>query len=306
MKKFPLILLAILFSSCVLFRKATESLDEPYQPPIPTLKKKEVCLVLSSGGVKGLSYIGVLEELEKADLMKEVDFIVGCSMGSLMAAIYADSKNVKRMKRLMAKYNEKNDLIEISVPNLRMGATSLYSVRKFLDKRLKAKNFEDLQIPVYTVATNLKYGNLTIFGSGPIIPALWASMAIPGVIAPPLIHGQHFVDGAVIDPVPIDVARALGAKLVIVVDASTCLPSKDPSNLMDVVTRSFTISANANALLQRRDADVVIHTYFGEEVGLLSGQDNPEPIYEAGRKSARKAIPEIRKKMAALKKRRRK
>lgn len=267
-----------------------EFLEDP--PPLPAIlpcnKDIRVALVLGGGGARGVAHVGVIEELEKAGI--PIDVIIGCSAGSIVGALYADDPNVCRILELLIALR-KWDILDISVLQGRYGLVQGQSLRKFLHKYLKHKNFEDLSIPLYVVATDLCSGELVTLSRGPIIPAVHASSSVPFVFAPVQLHGRILVDGGVADPTPACVGKELNADIIIAVDLAELLPKTCPTNLFGVARRCAEIKFQRHSSACISCADVVIKP----EVGLLSMFDdrNHKKIYDAGRYAAREAIPKI-------------
>lgn len=259
-------------------------------PECPEIKKPiRVALVLGGGGARGLAHVGVLEELENANI--PIDLIVGCSAGSLVGSLYADYPNAAYLKALLPLLC-RNILMDFNIWEARYGLCQGRSMRKFLRTHLSAKNFNELQIPFYVVATDLCTGELVPIGGGPIIPAVEASCSIPFVFSPVELHGRILVDGCVIDPIPVRIARQIGAELVIAVDLQKLLPRTVPSNLFGIAIRCIEITFLWQSELFARDADVLIRPELGD-IGCFDDAYN-QIIYQAGKKAAREVIPQIK------------
>lgn len=266
--------------------------DLPEHPcPLPEcapLHQVRLALVLGGGGARGMSHIGVLEEFEKACI--PIDAIVGCSAGSIVGALYADCMDLNTLKNVLEPLR-KWDVLDINVCKCRYGLVQGYSLDRFLCKHLKSRCFEDLHIPFYAVATDLIAGELVTIGSGPLIPAIRASAAVPLIFRPIFLYDRMLVDGGVADPIPVQSAKALGAQIIVAVDLSELLPPTCPTNLFGVAARS----AELKLLLQSEScvqgADVVIRP----ELGCLSmfDTDHNEFAYQAGIQAAKQAIPQI-------------
>lgn len=260
-------------------------------PPIPHCEPPDcirVALVLGGGGAKGISHLGVLQEFEDAGI--PVDIIVGCSSGSIVGALYADCPKAAYVKKIL-KPLRVWDILDINICFARYGLVRGTSLNRFLQKNLSCRNFEELQIPLYVVATDLKGGVLVCMNSGPIISAVRASAAVPFIFSPVYLYKRWLVDGGVADPVPVKVAKSTGAGIVIAVDLSGLLEETCPSNLFGVAARSAEIKFLLQSESCAQDADVLIQPELGC-MGLFD-DEYPELVYEAGRKAARKAIPKI-------------
>lgn len=264
-----------------------------YQPRLPHLPHMKVALVLGGGGAKGLAHVGVLEELEAANIRP--DFIVGCSAGAIVGALYADTLDVVHLKDLLI--NQKREhLLDVSISYLPFGFSKGLALKNFLTQYIRAKNFEQLKIPLIVVATNLEFGELILFGTGPLEPAVRASAAFPGMFLPVRIQGHYFVDGGVINNTPVEVARRLGAEFVIAVEIQNLLTETPPNHLLGIVKRSLEISLAHQSHQAAKEADVVITIPF-RDVGTFDDHLNEE-IYNLGRQRTRQEICSLKQKLA--------
>ncbi|WP_316355670.1 patatin-like phospholipase family protein [Candidatus Neptunichlamydia sp. REUL1] len=255
-------------------------------PPQPV----KVALVLGGGGSKGLAHVGVLHELEQAGI--HPDLIVGCSSGAIIGALYADQPHVKRLESLLTNL-KRSDILDFSLFSSPFGFVKGFLLKSFLMENLKARRFEQFQIPFIAVATDLSTGELIEFGGGEIIPAVHASAAVPGVFDPVKYLGRYLVDGGAADPIPADVAKKYGARVIIAVDVGEDLSSKEPYHLFHVAQRSLEISYRRLSEYVTRDADVVIRMNF-QDLGMFSDRYNQE-IYKHGRETAREMLPQIQR-----------
>jgi NTE family protein len=235
-----------------------------------------------------MSHVGVLAEFEKAGI--PIDVIVGCSAGSIVGALYADCPNASYIKKIL-KPLRTWDILDINIWYGRYGLVQGGALRRFLRYHLSCRCFEQLQIPLYVVATDLIAGELVCINSGSIIPAVHASAAVPFVFSPVYLHNRWLVDGGVADPVPVKTAKKTGAAVVVAVDLSGLLPDTCPTNLFGVATRSAEIKFLLQSESCVQGADVVIQPELGD-MGLFDDK-NPQHVYEAGAKAAREAIPQI-------------
>jgi len=260
-------------------------------PPIPQSEPPEnvrVALVLGGGGTKGVSHVGVLEVFEEAGI--PIDVIVGCSAGSIVGALYANCPNAKYVRQIL-KPLKTWDILDINIWYGRYGLVQGGALRKFLRKNLSCRCFEELQIPLYVVATDIIAGELVCLSSGPIVPAVHASAAVPLVFTPVYYHQRWLVDGGVADPVPVRIARNTGAAIVIAVDLSGLLPETCPTNLFGVAARSAEIKFLLQSESCVKGADIIIRPELGD-MGMFDDK-NYQHVYESGRKAATEALPKI-------------
>jgi NTE family protein len=147
------------------------------------------------------------------------------------------------------------------------------------------------------VATELRTGETVVFDRGPVARAVHASAAIPGVFVPVTIDGRTFVDGGVTNPVPADVARRLGADVVIAVAIPAAAPAKPPATPIEVAYHAVTVMAAEIGRLRSREADVVITPDVGEVA--YDDFSRKKQLIEAGEAATAAALPAIKAAIAA-------
>lgn len=186
--------------------------------------KKTVGLVLGCGSSRGWAHIGAIEALEDAKI--PIDLIVGCSVGAYVGAIYS-SGSIKSLREFVLKMDGKKVFSYFDIVLPRSGLLDATKrLRELFSMHTDAQHFAELKIPVMMVATDLETGQKVVLNSGNIFDALRASMSIPGLFAPARVKNRWLVDGGLVDPVPVSVARAMGADIVIAVDLSSENTSK--------------------------------------------------------------------------------
>ncbi len=287
-----LILVLAALTSCCPHRFVPS--ENPCQPPPFCVPERiRVALVLGSGGIRGMAHIGVLEELEANGI--PIDLIVGCSAGSLVGALYADNPDSQAIKHAVWQMRT-NSLLDIDICHCRFGLSQDRSMKRVLCTHLCAETFEELQIPLVIVATDLHSGELVPMGSGCLIKAVQSSCSIPFVFVPCEHMGRVLVDGGVVNPVPVKVARDLGAEIIIAVDLCELLPQTFPTNLFCVANRSAEIAFMWQNEMCTRNADVIIRPKTCE-VGTFNERAKPA-LYEAGKRAACHCMPRIKELVA--------
>ena len=187
-------------------------------------QRKTVGLVLGCGSSRGWAHIGAIEALEEEHI--PIDFIVGCSVGAYVGAIYA-SGSLNSLKEFVLKMDGKKVFSYFDIVLPRSGILDgTKRLRELFSIHTDVQDFSELKIPVMMVATDLETGKKVVLKSGNILDALRASISIPGLFAPVKIKNRWLVDGGVVDPVPVSVARSMGADIVIAVDLSSGNVSK--------------------------------------------------------------------------------
>jgi NTE family protein len=272
--------LSMLFSGC-----PAPKIPIPLQKPRP-----KVALVLSGGASRGFAHIGVIKVLEAEHI--HIDYIVGTSAGSLTGAMYAYYGNAAKLEKAAWGMTQ-DDIFDFSLPNILVGVVKGDSLVRFIRSRIPVRNIEDLSIPFAAVATDLVTGEKVVFKKGSISTAVRASTSIPGIFKPLIIGKQILVDGGVVDNVPVDVARAMGADVVIAVDVSSGTYNNNIENVIDVIMQTFNIMGNEISKYQIKEADVVIRPNVSG-VGMIDFSKKSKLIAE-GERAARSALPAIRK-----------
>jgi NTE family protein len=187
------------------------------------LPRKTVALVLGSGSSRGWAHIGAIEALEEDNI--PIDHIAGCSIGSYVGAIYA-SGGLRSLKEFVIRMDGKKVFSYFDVVFPRSGLLNgTKRLKKLFSMHTDAKTFADLKIPLMMVATDLETGGKVVLKSGNLLNALRATMSIPGLFAPARVKERWLVDGGLVDPVPVGVARAIDADVVIAVDLNSGLVS---------------------------------------------------------------------------------
>lgn len=254
-------------------------------------RKPKVGLVLGAGSARGLAHIGVLQVFLENQI--PFDLIVGSSMGAMVGTIYACGADLYMLDKLVAQMNTRV-LLDLVVPNL--GFIAGKRISEFLDLLTKKKNFADLDLPVLVVATDLISGERVIFEEGPITEAVRASISIPGIFVPIRKDGMVLVDGAVLDRLPVQVAQARGADLVIAVDVTFGPGQKPPiNNTADVILAAMELMGKLHFDMVMPHADILIqpavaHIYPKEF-------DKSREIVDLGRKAAEEKVLEIKMKL---------
>ncbi|MDY0220148.1 MAG: patatin-like phospholipase family protein [Desulfobacterium sp.] len=189
---------------------------------------KKVALVLGSGSSRGWAHIGAIEALLEENI--PIDLIVGCSVGSYVAAVYAGN-GLSSLKEFVLSMDGKKifSYFDIVVPRSGL-LNGTRRLKELFSMHTEATLFSDLTIPVTMVATDLATGDKIVLKSGELMEALRATMAFPGLFAPVKVKDRWLVDGGLVDPIPVGIARATEADLVIAVDLNSGLVSRNKNH----------------------------------------------------------------------------
>ena len=259
-------------------------------------KRPRIGLALSGGAARGIAHIGVLRAFAEHNL--PIDCIAGTSAGALVGGVLASGLPLSEIESI-GKSLRWRDVGRMTMS--RMGVQSNERLEQYLRARLPVTRFEDLPIPFAAVATDLQSGKGVVLKSGGDVPlAIRASCAIPGWYVPVTDeHGRQLVDGGLVANVPSEVARSMGADVVIAVDVNAeGAAFLGPSlSIISVVLQSMMLVQRTASLYQLAAADVVIKPRVGhirwDE--MRRGEELIAAGYEAGIES----IPEILMAIAA-------
>jgi NTE family protein len=181
-----------------------------------------VGLALGSGSARGLAHIGVLRAIEEAGI--PIGPIAGTSMGAVVGAVHAAGRLPSLADALSAlDWPRIATFFDVVLP--KSGLIDGARISRFVRDQIAARDFADLLRPFAAVAADLASGEEVAIRSGDVIEAVRASISVPGIFTPARWNGRLLVDGGVVNPVPVSVARALGAEAVIAVDVSAGPPA---------------------------------------------------------------------------------
>ena len=250
-------------------------------------KRPVVALVLGSGGARGYAHIGVIEVLEKQGI--HPDFIVGTSAGSIVGSIYASGKTAAELHEvaLNLKPNDVRD-VDVSLKGFFNGQ----KVENYINRQVNNTPLQNLKIPMYVVATELKNGEKTVFNYGNTGQAVRASTAIPSMFVPTKIGDTEYVDGGLVSPVPVQVARDLGADIVIAVDILAQPIHTETSNVWGLFNQNINIMQGRLAEEELKNADIVIQPDLKEKAHIFDVTGR-EMAIEAGVDAANEKVTDL-------------
>lgn len=211
---------------------------------------ERIAFVLSGGASKGALQVGMLRALLERRI--KPDFIVGCSVGALNGALLAGDPSLAAVGRLQDIWLDLDEadvfpsgLLPSTVQLARKGAAihSPDGLRSVVEAALPAETFEELRVPFECVATDLEAATSRWFRTGPLLEAIMASAAIPVVFPPVEIDGRRYIDGAVVDDVPMSRAVELGATRIYVLQVGNFdRPRVEPRRPVDMAMQAFWIN----------------------------------------------------------------
>lgn len=260
-------------------------------PPAPAPKPK-IALALGGGAARGFAHIGVIKALEAQGIVP--DIVVGTSAGSVVGSLYASGINGFDLQRIALQLDEAQ-VGDWSMPD--RGVFKGEALQNFINRQVGNRPLEKLDRLFAVVATDLKSGEAVVFRTGNTGMAVRASSSVPGVFQPVAISGREYVDGGLVSPIPVRVARSLGADLVIAVDISARPQSGKTENTVGVLLQTFAIMGQTIGRYELKEADVVIRPQLSE-VAATDFNGRNLAVLE-GEKAAQAALPEIRRRLAA-------
>ena len=264
-----------------------QAIVQPFAEIKQQQKRPVVALVLGSGGARGYAHIGVLEVLEQQGIRP--DFIVGTSAGSIVGSIYASGKSAAEMREIALKLKA-NDVRELNV-SLK-GFLDGKKVEDYVNEQVHNMPLQKMKIPMYVVATELKDGTKTVFNHGNTGQAVRASASIPSMFVPTKIRNIEYVDGGLVSPVPVEVARDLGADIVIAVDILAQPIHTETTNVWGLFNQNINIMQGRLAEEELKDEDIVIQPDLREKAHIFDVKGR-EMTMQAGVDAAKEKLANI-------------
>ena len=271
---------------------------------------KKVGLALGSGAARGMAHIGVLAVLGKEGI--PVDMIAGTSTGAVVGALFAQGKDAKHIKELALDLGWKKiaPLLDPSLP--RSGLIKGRKIKDLLASFIGGDiKFGALKIPFACVATDITTGEEVVLNRGPVSEAVRASISLPALFAVVKKEGRYLVDGGLVNPVPVNVVKQMGADFVIAVNVIPDVierahrirkereegnqgPEKEP-HIFHVLLQSIYIGTYALVARSMEEADVIIEPRV---VHIGSGDfHHAQECIRQGELAAQRAVPEIMRKL---------
>lgn len=237
--------------------------------------KYKTGLVLSGGGARGFAHLGVLQALHESKIYPEV--ISGTSAGAIAGVLYCDGYSPKEALEIM-KSESRLNYLRPTVP--RFGLLQISGVAKILESHLRAKTFEQLKIPLFVAATNLNHGRIEYFSKGELINPVIASSSIPVLFKPVVINMNSYVDGGVMDNLPIKPIENL-CRFFIGSFVNPTGYQKTFSSLIDIAERIFILNLYKEALEKSKKFDLFIGPEELVNYKIL-GTEKAEEVFNVG------------------------
>ncbi len=236
----------------------------------PSSRRPKVGLVLSAGSLRGAAHVGVIQALEDAGF--PIDTVAGTSMGAVMGSMYASGLPVKKIWEFAAtiKVGSGNDLSSARLISLLLFDKLLSSERTeiMLREGLGGIRFDQTLKPFACVAMDVYTGEAVIFRDGDVAKAVRASMNLPGIFKPLEYRHRFLVDGGVVDYIPVDAAKLLGAEWTIASVTETDYTVSRPENVLESLLQVIDIRGSYLSREQRRQADYLVEPPVGD-IGMF-------------------------------------
>ena len=287
-------------------------------------QRPKIGLVLSGGGARGAAHIGVLKVLE--ELQVPIDLIVGTSMGSIVGAAYATGLSTEEMEKVIKTITtdrlftdnpprqdqtmrrKDDDLRPYFVPELAVTSdgvllpkglvtgVALEGELRRLVQVTSARSFDELPIPFRAIATDIGTGEMVVLKEGSVVQAIRASMSVPGAVAPVEMGRRQLVDGGLVRNLPVDIARAMGAEVIIAVNLGTpLLKPEQITSALTVSVQMLNILTEQNvgrSLAELTPRDILILPELGDY--SAADFDNLVKTVPIGEAAARKVSDRLR------------
>lgn len=252
------------------------------------MQRPKIGLALGSGGARGFAHLGAIKVLKEEGI--PIDLIAGSSMGAMVGCFYGAGLDIERLYKLSRAFKRKYYL-DFTVP--KMGFIAGKRVKELIRIFTHGKRFEQLEIPVSVVATDLMTGEKVIFNKGPIAEAVRASISIPGIFVPEKLNGRLLVDGGVVDRIPVSVVKEMGADIIIAIDVSHVKTNVEITSIYDVIMQSLDILQMELVTHREIASDFMIRPRV--EMYSTKAFTNIEEIMLIGEEETRKHIKKIKK-----------
>ena len=277
--------LTLLLSGCVTSPSVPETAAASPRGP-------KIALALGGGAARGFAHVGVIKALEAQGIVP--DIVVGTSAGSVVGSLYAAGMNGFDLQKT-AFQMEESQVSDWSLPD--RGVFKGEALQHFINQAVGNRPLEKLNKTFAVVATDLHSGEAVVFRTGNTGMAVRASSSVPGVFQPVTINGREYVDGGLVSPIPVRVARSLGADFVIAVDISAKPQYGKTGNTLGVMLQTFAIMGQTIGRYELAEADVVIRPRLSE-VAATDFNSRHLAVME-GEKAAQAAVAEIKRRLAA-------
>ena len=254
---------------------------------------KTLGLALGAGGSRGVAHVGFLKALEEAGIRP--DYICGCSMGSVVGAAYASGMTAEEIWAVVGNLR----MLDILSPSKQRGGLfGTKKMRQLLLKHIGDVTFEELTIPFSCVAVDMCTQTLVEFSQGGVVDSVVASSSIPAVFHPLNKDGMRLVDGGVLERVPVQQVKRMGADVVVAVDVlgqKDC--SEDCPRVLGILLETIDLMDNYRTRRRREENADIIDFWLEPDLGRMSQYEIKQVklAYERGYELGVQHVPAIKK-----------
>jgi len=264
-------------------------------------KRKTLGLALGSGGWRGLAHLGVIKELNQNNI--PIDYIAGCSAGSLIGGLYSYFEDTGKMEKIINSLSYRSLYKILLEPERHSGLIKGKKFTEFLESYIGDTKIENLNIKFTAVCADLFNAKAVELKKGKLSTAIRASASIPLIFKPVRRDGRYLIDGAAVNPIPVRAVRNMGADIVVAVNLyNNIFPFKmeylkKPRITPLAVSRiGYQMVLYNLALQDLKEADLVVNPKIWEgHFGIFKKFVNNKSTIIDGQKAARKIIPELKK-----------
>jgi NTE family protein len=236
-------------------------------------------LVLSGGGTRGFAHLGVISALFEKGIRPDV--ISGVSAGAIAGAFISAGKSPEETLKIFSK----GWFFSYTKPHIPVNGLLKFSgLKEVIEKEIPYKKIEDLPLPFYIAVSNLNKGEVEYHNKGLLYQAVLASSSIPVLFSPIEINGQFYVDGGLMDNIPVEPIKH-DCEKIIVVNISPINPQEAFTNLIKIASRTFYMNVNANVPRIRKYTTIFIEPEGIDKYDILNLSHASE-LYELGYRSA--------------------
>jgi NTE family protein len=250
------------------------------------VEKYKIGLVLSGGGARGFAHLGLIQALNEAGIYPDV--ISGTSAGALAGVLYADGYTPNDIL-IMMNSGSRLDFMRPTLP--REGLLQISGISKILKANLHANTFEELKVPLYVAATDLNNGKVKYFSEGALIDPVIASASIPVLFQPVIINNIHYVDGGVLDNLPVKPIEDKCKKII----GSFVNPVgsvEKVNGLINIAERTFNLSMSKEIIEKSKRFDLFIAPPELRNFGILD-PEKAEELFSVGYNSTKEKLKEF-------------
>ena len=255
-----------------------------------SIGKRRVGLALGAGSARGLAHIGVLKVLTREHI--PIDVVAGTSAGSIIGSMFASGKTPEEIEKIIRNLIAKRYSLFADPALPRTGLIRGKKIRDTLKSIYGDLNFNDLKIPFACGTTDINTGEAITLAEGSVLNAVLASSTLPVIMTTMKLNGRYLVDGAMVNPVPVNILKNMGVDLIIAVNVSsnglTPAESEKAPGLFKIAMNALHISTSQSLRSSLTGADVIIEPYLAS-MGHFEFQRIDECI-SIGIKAAEDAI----------------